>query len=231
MANRRMILTSITQSFQFFEMTAGAQALYLALIGSADDDGIVEGKLILRTAGRRKNELKELAENGYIVILEQSSLLCWVTDWQSFNTIRAGRGHPSRYRSTLVAQVPNIKNRLFSPKTEDDRGQNDGIEQGISGLSHNMTGKTDCPPTLEELLAFVKKENLSVDPHKFYEHYESANWTTNGEPIHDWRAVCRSWNKTEYPKPKPKPKGVTYQNEKPTDYDELERKLIAQSMR
>lgn len=123
-----MIDTRITGSYKFYEMSSSAQALFLALIANADDDGVCEGNLILRISKRRKTDLKELVSNGYVTVIEQSQNICYINDWQSFNTIRAGRGRPSSYRKTLVEQIPNIKNALFKPKNSDFSGQNVGAE-------------------------------------------------------------------------------------------------------
>ena len=45
------------------------------------------------------------------------------------------------------------------------------------------------PPTLDEIRDLVKQENLSVNPEKFFYHYESRIW----EGVDDWQARLRLW--------------------------------------
>lgn len=45
------------------------------------------------------------------------------------------------------------------------------------------------PPTLDEIRDLVKQENLSVNPEKFFYHYESRKW----EGVDDWQARLRLW--------------------------------------
>lgn len=53
-------------------------------------------------------------------------------------------------------------------------------------------------PTLEEVKQFVKEENLTISPERFFSFYESQDWrTASGYPIKDWRSKARTWQSTE----------------------------------
>jgi len=116
MALRRCIGLKITQSYQFLSMGAGAQALYLAILGICDDDGIFYAEQARKIAGRRKNEFNELLSNNYIVEVDAELDVYYVKDWHSFNSLKADRSTPSIHREALIKAIPNIKNRLFTAK-------------------------------------------------------------------------------------------------------------------
>lgn len=53
------------------------------------------------------------------------------------------------------------------------------------------------PPTIEEVEAYVKLRNLTVNPQKFLMHYEDSDppWTNKeGEPVKNWKLTAQSWH-------------------------------------
>ena len=53
------------------------------------------------------------------------------------------------------------------------------------------------PPTIEEVEAYGKLRNLTVNPQKFLMHYEDSDppWTnTNGKPVKNWKLTAQSWH-------------------------------------
>ncbi len=52
------------------------------------------------------------------------------------------------------------------------------------------------PPSLEELRAFVSEHGLTnVNPETFIDHYEANGWRAGSNPMKDWRAAARNWNR------------------------------------
>lgn len=53
-------------------------------------------------------------------------------------------------------------------------------------------------PTLDELIAYKQKANLAlVDCEVFYDFYESKGWVIGKNPMKDWQAAMRNWDRTE----------------------------------
>ena len=53
-------------------------------------------------------------------------------------------------------------------------------------------------PTLDELIAYKQKANLVlVDCEAFYDFYESKGWVIGKNPMKDWQAAMRNWDRTE----------------------------------
>ena len=52
------------------------------------------------------------------------------------------------------------------------------------------------PPNLEDIEAYVKLRNLSVNPQKFLMHYEDSDppWTNKGKPVKNWKLTAQSWH-------------------------------------
>jgi hypothetical protein len=51
------------------------------------------------------------------------------------------------------------------------------------------------PPTLEEVKAYCKERNNSIDTEKFIAYYESNGWRVGRNPMKDWRAAIRTWER------------------------------------
>ncbi len=55
-------------------------------------------------------------------------------------------------------------------------------------------------PTLEEIQAYCKERNNSVDAQRFYDYYSANGWVQGkGKPIKDWKACVRLWERNAKP--------------------------------
>lgn len=53
-------------------------------------------------------------------------------------------------------------------------------------------------PTLDELITYKQKANLAlVDCEAFFDFYESKGWVVGKNPMKDWQAAMRNWDRTE----------------------------------
>lgn len=72
------------------------------------------------------------------------------------------------------------------------------------GSTREATGKHPKPnrfqkPTLEELTAYVKEAGLTkVSPERFMDHYETNGWKVGKNPMKDWKAAARNWNRNDF---------------------------------
>ena len=51
-------------------------------------------------------------------------------------------------------------------------------------------------PTLEEITTYCKERNNSVVAEKFFDFYESKGWKVGNQPMKDWRAAVRTWERS-----------------------------------
>lgn len=92
------------------------------------------------------------------------------------------RGNPATTKQILIETNTNRKQILKETSTKDTR--------------------VFVKPTLEEIAAYCKERGNSVDPQKFIDHYDSNGWRVGKNPMKDWRAAVRTWEKTGYDSPK-----------------------------
>jgi len=53
-------------------------------------------------------------------------------------------------------------------------------------------------PPIPEIMAYCEERDNRVDPQKFYDHYESNGWKVGRNPMKDWRAAVRTWERSGY---------------------------------
>jgi len=65
------------------------------------------------------------------------------------------------------------------------------------------------PPTLEDVKAYCAQRKSSVDPEKFFAHYESVNWFRGRTKLSNWKMAVATWEKSEGPRPNAAPRQKT----------------------
>lgn len=58
------------------------------------------------------------------------------------------------------------------------------------------------PPTLEELKAYCLERNNGVDAERFLDYYTANGWKVGKNPMRDWKAAVRTWERDSFPKQK-----------------------------
>lgn len=90
-------------------------------------------------------------------------------------------------------------------------------ENGASAPSRKFV-----PPTPEEVKSYCAERQNRVDPEKWLAHYEANGWRVGRNPMKDWRAAVRTWEKSEF-------NGQTKEKSKWNDkiMDEIQAKIKA----
>jgi hypothetical protein len=96
MAQRRMFSSQIVTSDAFLEMPLTSQALYFHLGMSADDDGFVSPRKVLRMSGAGEDDLKILLVKGFVIPFESGIIV--ITHWKQNNYLRNDRYTPTIYK-------------------------------------------------------------------------------------------------------------------------------------
>lgn len=53
-------------------------------------------------------------------------------------------------------------------------------------------------PTVDEVKAYCQERQNKVDPQKFVDYYTANGWRVGKNPMKDWRACVRTWEKNGY---------------------------------
>jgi len=97
MAQRRMFSPDIVESDGFLDMPVSSQSLYFHLGMSADDDGFVSPRRIMRMLGVSEDDLKILIAKRFVIPFESGVIV--LTHWKVNNLVRKDWYRETRYVS------------------------------------------------------------------------------------------------------------------------------------
>lgn len=81
------------------------------------------------------------------------------------------------------------------------------------------------PPTIEEVEAYCKERNNTVDAETFINFYESKGWYVGKNKMKDWRACVRTWERNRDNKKTEKKNQFNDFKQSNYDWDEINREL------
>ena len=201
MAERRMMTKKVTDDDNFMQLSASAQALYLHLNMSADDDGFCnQVSICMFKAHASVQDLQSLLERRYIYQFENGVIV--IKHWRMANALRKDRYTPTAFKEELAqlsikdngsyTRLPSgcqmVANCLPQDRLDKDRKDKDR-------LSNKFT-----PPTLEEVQAYCDERHNSVDAKAFFDYYTadpSRMWIdSKGKPVRSWKQKVITWERT-----------------------------------
>ena len=87
-----------------------------------------------------------------------------------------------------IKQMPNLPSKSSYDKDKDkDKDKDESITRA----------RRFTPPTLDDVLAYVRERGSDVDPQRFLDFYASKGWMVGKNPMKDWKAAVRTWEKRE----------------------------------
>lgn len=121
----------------------------------------------------------------------------------------------SRYESIRIA---TNRNESYQDKDK-DKDKDKEQDKDKENKSFPPNGVKDSArahrPTVEEVAAYCRERGNSVDAERFVDFYASKGWKVGNQPMKDWKACVRTWERRE-DKPKQTGRFAT------PDYDAME---------
>ena len=99
------------------------------------------------------------------------------------------------------------------------------IEKEIDIDKEKKPPKRFTAPTLEEVKAYCVERKNNVDAERFINYYTANGWKVGKNPMKDWKAAVRSWERNDFGKPK------TAETEHSFDLDEFFNAAVDKSRR
>ena len=210
MADRRMMTKKVTDDDRFMLLSSSAQALYLHLSMSADDDGFSNQVTIaMFKAHASVQDLQALLENRYIYQFDNGVIV--IRHWRMANALRKDRYTPTIFKEELAnlqiddtgAYEMNAGNQMATiwQPNGNQMATQDRIDKDKSDKDRSGEGKKTArfaPPTLEEVTAYCQERGNNIDPQHFIDYYQMNGWKVGGKtPMKDWKAAVRTWEQRE----------------------------------
>lgn len=78
-------------------------------------------------------------------------------------------------------------NKCYQEITSDNKNNNKIKEKKIK--------QNNTIPSLQEVIDYCKERNNFVDPNKWFDFYSANGWKVGKNPMKDWRACVRNWER------------------------------------
>ena len=88
----------------------------------------------------------------------------------------------------------------------------------LNKTKQNSTAKGFARPSLQEVIDYCLERKNNVAAEKFIDHYTSNGWKVGRNPMKDWKAAVRTWEKSSFDTLKTSPHSLSATpnyNEKP----------------
>ena len=204
MAERRMFAKRIIDSDAFLDMPLSTQSLYFHLSMRADDEGFINNpKRIQRMIGASDDDCKLLIAKGFILVFETGVIV--IKHWKIHNYIQKDRFKPT----ICLEEKKEIVTEEDGTYTQCTRnGYDSDTQVSIGKVSIGKVSKDIEPPkrftapSLEDVKAYCEERKNNVDAERFINYYTANGWKVGKNPMKDWRAAVRSWERNVFGKPK-----------------------------
>jgi hypothetical protein len=202
MAERRMFAKTIVTSDAFLDMPPSSRCLYFTLAMFCDDDGFCNNpKSIMRQIGASTDDMNILIAKKFILAFDSGVIV--IKHWYIHNYIQNDRYHPTKYQDEK-SQLGLDENKAYTltpqldtPCIQDVSKTDTEVRLGKDRLGKDSTNskRKFKPPTYEEVQAYKEERNASVDVDRFIDYYESNGWRVGKNPMKDWKATFRNWER------------------------------------
>lgn len=203
----RIIKESICESEKLAAVKDFDFRLWVCLITQADDAGrgdarpaIIKGRCFpLRESVTIKSisdSLHALASNGLIGLYEVGGRpFYWFPSWTEHQRVR-----DCKPKYPAPDESGNLRQSAASCGELRQSAASCGLNP-IQSESNPNPKEEACErahrPTVEEVAAYCRERGNSVDPERFVDFYASKGWKVGNQPMKDWKACVRTWEKRE----------------------------------
>ena len=105
----------------------------------------------------------------------------------------------SNVHKSVIAllQKYNLEGYLKGSQTLPDRVQDKDKAKAkdIVIVKDKVKAKRFAKPIIDDIIDYCSERNNMVDPQKFFDYYSSNGWKVGKNPMKDWKAAVRTWEK------------------------------------
>ena len=211
MADRRMFTRKVTDDDNFMSLSSSAQALYLHLSMSADDDGFCnQVSISMFKAHASVADLQQLLEKRYLYQFDNGVIV--IKHWRMANALRKDRYTPTAFKEELarLELKPNgsytflddgcqlvasclPQNRIDKNRIDKDRLDKYNKRESVRGEKADRF----VPPDVNQVQEYCDNRNNGIDAQTFVDFYTSKGWMVGKNKMKDWKAAVRTWERND----------------------------------
>lgn len=91
-------------------------------------------------------------------------------------------------------KIDNIHDNKIDNKTIKEKKEIKEKKKNLPETKERVFKK----PSVEEISSYCQERNNNINPEQFYDYYEANGWKINRNPMKDWKATVRNWERNEF---------------------------------
>ena len=202
----RLLNEGICGSDSLNELSWFEEVLFYRLIVSCDDYGRFDGRAAFirnrlfplkdkLTTKAVADALNKLASVGMVrLYVADGKQFLYLPNWDKFQNIRAKK---SKYPDPPAedSQLQADENICMQMYTDVSVIQSNPIQS----VSESNSYAEDVPKAQRsQVTAYCRERGNNVDPQHFIDHYTCNGWKVGRNPMKDWKAAVRTWERNGY---------------------------------
>ena len=202
----RIIKESICTSDSIDQLSWFEEVVFYRLIVNCDDYGRFDGRAAIiknrlfplkesLTTKAVSEAVKKLANAGMVVLYEfEGKPYLYLPTWNDHQTVRAKRSRfpepdESAKSSASICKQMNADVTVIQSNPNPNPNPNH--------IRESTRASRFTPPSVEEVAAYCRERGNSVDAERFCDYYEANGWKVGKNPMRDWKAAVRTWEKRD----------------------------------
>ena len=202
----RIIKESICTSETIDSLSPFQEIFFYRLLVNCDDYGCMDARVKvlsarlfpLRDVKEKEIEsaVEKLAEVGLVGLYEvDGRRFLKVLKWADHQRLRVSKHKfPEPDEAQLAATRGN--SRQLAANGGNLRPESESESESESNIEREPR-KRFSPPSVEEVAEYCRERKNSVDPERFVDFYASKGWKVGAQPMRDWKASVRTWEKRD----------------------------------
>lgn len=209
----RIIKESICTSETIDQLSWFEEVLFTRLIVNCDDYGRFDGRTAVIksrlfplkdiTAKTIEQSINKLATVGLVTLYRfEGKPYLQLPTWEKHQTIRAKKSKYPPF-DTDIQQSENICMQMQADESECPRNPIQSESNPNPNTNPNTNPKESVRasrftrPSVEEVAEYCRERGNSVDAEHFVDYYNANGWKVGKNPMKDWRAAVRNWEKRD----------------------------------
>lgn len=153
---------------------------------------------IVRSAVKMFYDLKmiDIKNDKTIFMEEVQNMIGSAADNDGANRVRRFR---EKQKLEALPTVTGALQNVTQTVTKDNESKSieKEIDIEIEKDIEKKPQKRFAKPTLDDVKAYCQERNNGVDPEKWYNYYSANGWKVGKNPMKDWKAAVRTWERND----------------------------------
>ena len=157
------------------------------------------GRLV-RAALRYKATGAEPDDLGREALLWDGMRLDIDRDNESYNAVVSARSEAGKKGAKTRWQTKNgngKNSKCHLPYGKNGQDKEEDKEKDKEEDKDKESRRRFTPPSTDEVSEYCRQRGNDVDPERFVDFYEAKGWRVGNQPMKDWKAAVRTWERRD----------------------------------